>query len=140
VCSMNRARYLAKIIFALGAIWPSQPVFADDIVIGGGSAFGMGERISGDTMLKLGGGCDYILIWNGSTFSELVGPYSGPLNAYKRPKNSGCVTTADDSGERETVYDFFFHQVCETQNRCDKVCGAVFQRVSNKGSMKLKCP
>jgi hypothetical protein len=44
-----------------------------------------------------------------------------------------------DSGERQDVYENYFHRFCEI-GECTETCKAVYSKVSNKLKLHTACP
>jgi hypothetical protein len=42
--------------------------------------------------------------------------------------------------ERQRLYERYFVEVCQKDNRCDSDCKAVFDQIDNKANLKLTCP
>jgi hypothetical protein len=135
------------LIIICGDFWPRMAV-ADAILIGPSlGGYEIGQHLADSAMLDIAP-CTSIKLWNGKEFVNLDGPYNGQLSAYTHPK-SGCQVDRDGagkrdiirevSGERESVYDSFFHKICEKQNFCDAVCKAAFKLVKDQSGMTLKC-
>jgi hypothetical protein len=102
------------------------------------SGLKVGRRLPDNPILNIPE-CVTLTVRAGNRFLTLPGPYKGPLSAY-RDANVNCDTSLKQSlGERENVYDRYFHEICEKQNSCDTTCKAAFQLIGVKGSTRLKC-
>jgi hypothetical protein len=132
----NRFRLL---IVACCAVLASQTAYADYVLISAFGNYKIGQHLSDNAIVDIAK-CDSIAVWNGKEFLDLDGPYKGPLSAYKAPKEQCHIMSSPEViGERESIWDSFFRQVCEKKNTCDTVCKGAFERVSDKTKMKLKC-
>jgi hypothetical protein len=102
------------------------------------SGLKVGQRLPDNPMLNIPE-CVTLTVRAGNRFLTLRGPHKGPLRTY-RDANVLCNTSINQSlGERENVYDRYFHEICEKQNSCDTTCKAAFQLIGVKGSTRLKC-
>ena len=99
-----------------------------------------GQQLANNALLNIPE-CAELILYNGTRFLRLWGPYKGPLDAYEDKGIHACdVYFGQTPQERDTIYDAFFRKVCQANGVCDTTCSAVFKRVSKKGEMTLKCP
>jgi hypothetical protein len=99
-----------------------------------------GQRLPNNPLLNIPE-CIHLILYNGTKFVDLWGPYRGRLNSYIDKGRHECfIPMGQPLGVRTTFYDTFFREICQVQKLCDAPCSAAYKMMSDKSGLTLKCP
>jgi hypothetical protein len=131
----------ALIAGCLAAVF-AETAAADIVVISSDSeGYKVGQKLNDDATLNIPS-CATLVLRSGNKFLTLHGQYEGKLSEYPHGPVIFCSEPSRPlraPGERESVYDQYFHTICEKQTACDATCKAVFELLTHKEGVKINC-